>query len=167
MKQSRKAIRRNVLLSGLLLLLTLPVAAQQLRLSQLLQYLQAPRDTFELGMLRQGFVCYRSQQSLWGITCLFAYQPTPLLTPSERAPALIQYNRTRLSSVVMYQVRSAGQYRLIQDDLARLGYHMASASAERCIFNRDNVVVSCQKTDIHNGLSGNYDGYSITLIRRY
>jgi hypothetical protein len=157
---------RKALILICLGLAALPGFSQRVRMPDLLHYLTVSVSEFEHCMLRQGFTCYQSSGNLWGWTCLFAYQPIPFLTPPEQAPALIQFTCSARSNVVTYQLRSSGQYRLLQKELLALGYQMQATPRQGCLFSRGSTLISCQKTDKCNAISGNYQGYNLTLVRQ-
>ncbi|WP_460980017.1 hypothetical protein [Spirosoma knui] len=158
-------MRKLFLIAGLYVV-TFPVFAQQVKLADLLHYLQSPVDEFELRMLQKGFVCYQNKGNVWGWTCLFAYQPIPLFTPPDRALAIIQYDRNNGSDIIVYQVQSSEQYRQLRNDLLRSGYRTEPSPSDRCVFSRKNIVITCQQTNQYTGISGNYTGHSVTLVRR-
>lgn len=159
--------RRITCLVGLLFFVN-TAFAQRVNMTDLLTYMSMPADQFDHCMLQKGFVCYKSEGGLTGWTCLFAYANNTLLIRPTTASAVIQYVRNGRTDILMYQVHSKEQCELLQKELIRLGYTIepASTTQDRLTYSTDNTVVTCQKVDVSNGISGNYTGYSLSLIRR-
>ncbi|RAI73843.1 hypothetical protein HMF3257_04470 [Spirosoma telluris] len=135
----------------------------------LFQCLSTSADKFEFSMFQQGFVCYKSTGGLNGWTCLFAYQPTPLVQEPSKVLAIMQYDRNSRSDILTYQVRSKEQYETLRKELIQLGYRVDPVVVDRQLFTsaRDaNTIVTCQPATTSNGMSGNYEGYLFTLTRR-
>ncbi len=145
---------------------TSTVFAQRIRMPDLLHCLSAPVDKFDACMFREGFVCYKSSGGLTGWTCLFAYQPTPFRQNPVTASGLIQYDRNSRSDILTYQVRSKEQYTALQGELIQLGYQIEPVLTDRKMYIKEDTVVTCQKAGTTAGMSGNYEGYLVTLTRR-
>gem|GEM_PF-5357558 len=136
-------------------------------MKDLLTYMSTPPGKFDNYMLHNGFICYKSEGSLTGWTCLFAYSGNTLLNRPALASSVIQYVRTSRSDILLYQVHSKEQCDELQNELISLGYTIDSTATKRLTYYRNNTVVTCQKTDTNNGISGNYTGYTLSLVRRW
>ncbi|MCK8490229.1 hypothetical protein M0L20_00115 [Spirosoma sp. RP8] len=158
---------RCVLYTVSLLFLASSTFAQRVNLNELLTYMSLPAAQFDQCMFRKGFVCYKNESGVIGFTCLFAYSSNTLLTRPTTASALIQYVRTGRSDILMYQVRSKEECDQLQQQLIRQGYALEPVSSDRLTYVNNNVIVTCQKVDVNNAISGNYAGYNLSFIRRW
>lgn len=150
-----------------LLILTNTAFAQRVSMKELLTYLSCPPEKLDSYMVRNGFICYRSEGGLTNWTCLFAYANNMLVPIPDKASGLIQYVRTCRSNMVVYQLHSKEQCDLLQQELIQLGYtQLDPTTTNHPTFAHNNTIVTCQKAGTTNGISGNYTGYSLTLSRR-
>ena len=148
---------------------TSPLAAQRLHMPDLFHCLRATANEFDACMFRQGFICYQSTGGLAGLTCLFAYQPTPLRQEPDQASAIIQFDRNSRSDILTYQVHSRVQYDRLRTELIQLGFRIDPVVTDRELFvsaKSENTIVSCHPAMTSTGMSGNYKGYIFTLTHR-
>ncbi|WP_460948503.1 hypothetical protein [Spirosoma daeguense] len=132
-------------------------------MSELLTFMRLPASQFDSCMFQKGFVCYQSAGGLNGWTCLFAYNSNTLLTNPATATGLMQYSRNSRSDLLVYQVHSKAEYDALQKELIQLGYTVEPVANDRNTYIHEKTVVTCQQTDLSNGISGNYKGYTISL----
>ncbi|WP_338870504.1 hypothetical protein WBJ53_22945 [Spirosoma sp. SC4-14] len=149
------------------LLCTQSAFSQQVKMKDLLTYMSTPPAQFDQYMFHNNFICYKSEGGLTGWTCLFAYSGNTLLNRPTVASSVIQYVRTSRSDILLYQVHSKEQCEELQNELIRLGYTIDPTATKRLTYTQNNTVVTCQKTDTNNGISGNYSGYTLSLVRRW
>lgn len=145
-----------------------PSFAQKVNMDELLKFVKMTPDEFDAQMFRRGFSCQKRQGSVTDWLCIYAYQQNNYLNSTKTASALMEYIANNQSNVLVYQMQSKDLYLSMQKHLLESGFSADNdtslGASGRRIFQKGKFIINFREADHSNGILGNYDGYSISVM---